>query len=187
VRYPEADGGSGLDKISDCIVREELSYLSQAFAIELVGAHAPGHLADLEGAGTPEQRERFFKPAMSRAKIAGFALSEPDGGSNVRACKTTGRQACPAAGSSTAASSTSATRRFADFLLVAARTRPELTPEAISLFIVELPNAGFDTHKLRKEGIRGSETGLIHIHDAFVPDEACSVHREGTYPVILES
>lgn len=32
VRYPEADGGSGLDKVSDCIVREELSYLSQAFA-----------------------------------------------------------------------------------------------------------------------------------------------------------
>src|SRR6478672_1839956 len=32
VRYPEADGGSGLDKISDCIVREELSYMSQGFA-----------------------------------------------------------------------------------------------------------------------------------------------------------
>ena len=32
VRYPEADGGSGLDKVSDCIVREELSYMSQAFA-----------------------------------------------------------------------------------------------------------------------------------------------------------
>ena len=25
VRYPEADGGSGLDKVSDCIVREEPS------------------------------------------------------------------------------------------------------------------------------------------------------------------
>ena len=32
VRYPESDGGSGLDKVSDCIVREELSYMSQGFA-----------------------------------------------------------------------------------------------------------------------------------------------------------
>ena len=32
VRYPEADGGSGFDKISDCIVREEMSRVSQAFA-----------------------------------------------------------------------------------------------------------------------------------------------------------
>ncbi|QWG14132.1 acyl-CoA dehydrogenase family protein [Bradyrhizobium sediminis] len=32
VRNPEADGGSGFDKISDCIVREELSRVCQAFA-----------------------------------------------------------------------------------------------------------------------------------------------------------
>jgi hypothetical protein len=32
---------------------------------------------------------------------------------------------------------------------------------------VDLPDEGFDTHKLRKEGIRASETGLIHIGDAF--------------------
>ena len=57
-------------------------------------------------------------------------------------------------------------------MLVAARTRPELTPEAISLFIVELPNAGVAISKLKKEGIRGSETGLIHIDDVFVPDDA---------------
>ena len=36
--------------------------------------------------------------------------------------------------------------------------------------IVELPNDGFEVHKLRKEGIRASETGLIHIEGAFVPD-----------------
>ena len=32
VRYPEVDGGSGFDKVSDCIVREEMSRVSQAFA-----------------------------------------------------------------------------------------------------------------------------------------------------------
>ena len=49
---------------------------------------------------------------------------------------------------------------------------PELTAEAISLFIVELPNAGIrDRTSCKKEGIRASETGLIHIDDAFVPDD----------------
>jgi len=76
---------------------------------------------------------------------------------------------------------------IADFLLVAARTQPELKPESISLFIVELPNKGFDIHKLRKEGIRASETALIHIEEAFVPDDCLLGGREGTYPVILDS
>ena len=40
-RYPEADGGAGLDKISDCIIREELSYVSQGFA---AAWSAHGHL-----------------------------------------------------------------------------------------------------------------------------------------------
>jgi alkylation response protein AidB-like acyl-CoA dehydrogenase len=70
---------------------------------------------------------------------------------------------------------------------VAARTDPEIKPESISLFIVELPNPGFEIHKLRKEGIRSSETALIHITDAFVPDDCVLGETLGTYPVILES
>lgn len=32
VRYPEADGGAGMDKITDCLIREEMSVVSQGFA-----------------------------------------------------------------------------------------------------------------------------------------------------------
>jgi len=87
VRYPQADGGSGLDKVSDCIVREELSYMSQAFASSW-SAHSHLGIWPIWKAGTPEQRKRFFVPALAGDKIAGFGLSEPDGGSNVRALKT---------------------------------------------------------------------------------------------------
>lgn len=185
VRYPEADGGSGLDKVSDCIVREELSYLSQGFA-SAWSAHSHLGIWPIWKAGTAEQRERFFKPALAGDKIAGFGLSEPDGGSNIRAMKTRAERV--AGGWKLNGSKLYITNApIADFLLVAARTSPELTPEAISLFIVELPNKGFDIHKLRKEGIRASETGLIHIEDAFVPEDCLLGGREGTYPVILES
>lgn len=185
VRYPEADGGSGLDKVSDCIVREELSHLSQAFASSW-SAHTHLGIWPIWKAGTPEQKQRWFQPALAGEKIAGFGLSEPDGGSNVRALKTRAEKV-PGGWKLHGSKLYITNAPIADFLLVAARTAPELKPESISLFIVDLPNPGFDIHKLRKEGIRASETGLIHIADAFVPDEALLGGRVGTYPVILES
>ena len=83
VRYPEAVGGSGMDKISDCIVREELSFCSQAFASSW-SAHSHLGIWPIWRAGTPEQRARCFVPALAGRKIAAFALSEPDGGAMKR-------------------------------------------------------------------------------------------------------
>lgn len=185
VRYPEADGGTGFDKVSDCIVREEMSRSCQAFASSW-SAHT--HLAvwPIWRAGTPEQKERFFRPALAGLKIGGFGLSEPDGGSDVRSLKTRAEKV--AGGWRLNGAKLYITNApIADFLVVAARTKPELSAEAISLFIVELPNAGFEIHKLKKEGIRASETGLIHIADAFVSDDCLLGGREGTYNIVLES
>lgn len=185
VRYPEADGGTGFDKISDCIVREEMSRVAQAFSSSW-SAHTHLALWPIWRAGTPEQKERFFKPGLAGLKIAGFGLSEPDGGSDVRSLKTRAEKV--AGGWRLNGAKLYITNApIADFLIVAARTKPEITAEAISLFIVELPNPGFDIHKLKKEGIRASETGLIHIADAFVPDDCLLGGREGTYNVLLES
>lgn len=185
VRYPEADGGSGMDKVSDCIVREELSYMSQAFASSW-SAHTHLGIWPIWRVGTPQQKGRFFAPALSGAKVAGFGLSEPDGGSNIRAMKTRAEKV--AGGWKLNGSKLYITNApIADFLLVAARTDPDIKPESISLFIVELPNPGFEIHKLKKEGIRASETALIHITDTFVPDDCLLGDKLGTYPVILES
>lgn len=184
-RYPAADGGGGFDKVSDCIIREELSAVSQAICSSW-SAHTHLGIWPIWHAGTASQKERFFKPALTGEKIAGFALSEPDGGSNIRALKTRAEKV--AGGFRLTGAKTYITNApFADFLLCAARTAPELTPEAISLFIVELPNEGFDITALQKEGIRASETGLIHIDNAFVPEDCLLGGIEGTYPIILDS
>ena len=50
----EADGGSGLDKVSDCIVREELSYMSQGFASSW-SAHSHLGIWPIWKAGTESQ------------------------------------------------------------------------------------------------------------------------------------
>ena len=185
VRYPQADGGSGMDKVAECIIREELSAVCQGFCSSW-SAHTHLGIWPIWKIGTPQQKERFFRPALSGHKIAGFGLSEPDGGSNIRAMKTRA-QKVPGGYRLSGSKMYITNAPIADFLLVAARTAPELTPEAISLFIVELPNPGFVISKLKKESIRSSETGVIYIEDAFVPDDCLLGHQEGTYPVILDS
>ena len=185
IRYPEADGGSGFDKVTDCIVREEMSYVSQGFA-SAWSAHTHLGIWPIWKTGTEAQKERFFRPALKGQKISGFGLSEPDGGSNIRAMITKAEKV-DGGYILNGAKLYITNAPIADFLMVAARTSPDLTPDAISLFIVELPNTGFDVASLDKEGIRASETGLIHITDAFVPDDCLLGGREGIYPVILES
>ncbi len=185
VRYPESDGGSGFDKVSDCIVREEMSRVSQAFS-SAWSAHSHLAIWPIWRAGSTVQKERFFKPAVSGDKIAGFALSEPDVGSNIRAMKTTATKVD--GGYCIKGSKLYITNApIADFLMLAARTKPEQSADAISLFIVELPNQAVAISKLDKEGIRASETGLIFFDDVFVPDDCLLGGEEGTYPIILES
>lgn len=185
VRYPEADGGSGFDKISDCIVREETSRVCQAFASSW-SAHTHLALWPIWRAGTPEQKARYFVPGLAGEKIGGFGLSEPDGGSDVRALKTRAEKV-EGGWRLNGAKLYITNAPIADFLVVAARTKPEPTADAISLFIVDLPHPGFDIHKLKKDGIRASETGLIHISDAVVPDEALLGGAVGSYGIVLES
>jgi butyryl-CoA dehydrogenase len=185
VRYPEVDGGAGMDKITDCLIREEMSVVSQGFA-SAWSAHTHLGIWPIWRAGTEDQKERFFRPALAGEKIAAFGLSEPDVGSNVRGLKTRAEKV--EGGWKLNGSKMYITNApIADFILLAARTDAELSASAISLFIVELPNPGFDITSLKKEGIRASETGLIFIEDAFVPDDCLLGSETGTYPIILES
>jgi len=184
-RYPVEDGGTGMDKIADCIVREELSAVCQGFASSW-SAHSHLGIWPIWKAGTPSQKERFFRPALAGERIAAFGLSEPDGGSNVRALKTRAARV-PGGWRLDGSKLYISNAPIADFVLIAARTRAELTVDAISLFIVARDSPGFEVSKLRKEGIRCSETGLIHLDGVFVPDDCLLGEREGTYPLILES
>jgi butyryl-CoA dehydrogenase len=185
LRYPEADGGAGMDKVADCIVREELSAVSQAFATSW-SAHTHLALWPIWRVGTADQKQRYLKQGLAGSLIGAFALSEPDTGSNIR--ELTAKAEKVAGGYRLRGSKLYISNApIANFLLVAARTRPELTSDAISLFIVDVPNSAVSISKLKKEGIRASETGLIQFDDVFVPDDALLGGREGTYPIILDS
>jgi alkylation response protein AidB-like acyl-CoA dehydrogenase len=185
VRYPEADGGAGMDKVADCIVREEISRVWQGFAAAW-SAHTHVALWPVWRAGTPEQKRRYLRPGLAGELIGAFALSEPDIGSDTRALKTWAKRV-PGGWSLTGAKLYITNAPFADFLVLAARTRAELVSESISLFLVPLPNPGISISKLKKEGIRASETGQVALDSAFVPDDALLGGEEGTYRVVMAS
>ncbi len=185
IRYPVEDGGTGFDKMADCISREETARVCQAFAAAW-SAHTAVTLGSIWRAGTAEQKERFVRPGLKGDLISGFALSEPDIGSDIRALKTRAEKV-PQGWRLSGSKMYITNAPIADMLLVAARTREELSVEAISLFIVTLPNPGVRIDSLKKEGIRASETGTVFFDDVIVPDDCLLGGQEGSYGVILAS
>jgi alkylation response protein AidB-like acyl-CoA dehydrogenase len=184
-RYPESDGGVGMDKVSDCIIREEIARVSQAYCAAF-SAHSHLGMWPIWKVGTSLQKEQYFDPAAAGEKVACFGLSEPDGGSDIRAMKTRANKV-DGGWKITGSKLYITNSPIADFMTLAARTKPDLSADAVSLFIVDLPTQGLTIDSLKKEGLRGSETGLLHIDDLFVPDSHLLGEKEGTYPVILES
>jgi len=131
-----------LDSRALVILRETLAFHSPladfAFAMQGLGSGA------ISLAGTPEQQARYL-PAVARGeKIAAFALSEPDAGSDVAAMATQASQTADGwtlDGSKTWISNGG----IADFYLVFAKTDPDAGARGISAFVVDATAPGLDS------------------------------------------
>lgn len=146
LRYcvPAAHGGAlpALDSRALVILRETLAWHSPladfAFAMQGLGSGA------ITLAGTPEQQSRYLPAVASGQKIAAFALSEPDAGSDVagmalRATPTA--QGWQLDGQKTWISNGG----MADFYVTFAKTEPDAGARGISAFIVDAQAPGLDS------------------------------------------
>jgi acyl-CoA dehydrogenase len=151
LRYavPAAFGGAlpDLDSRALVILRETLAFHSPladfAFAMQGLGSGA------ISLGGTPAQQADYL-PAVARGdKIAAFALSEPDAGSDVAAMKTVASVAHPESGTAGFVLNGSKTwisnGGIADFYCVFAKTEPTAGSRGISAFIVDAHTPGLDT------------------------------------------
>jgi acyl-CoA dehydrogenase len=86
---PEAAGGLGLGMLDEVVVAEELAYGCMGFYTILMASDLG--LTPIVLAGTSEQHERFLTPLTTGARLAAFALSEPDNGSDAAALRTRAR------------------------------------------------------------------------------------------------
>ncbi len=169
VRYPESYGGVGADKIMEVTLREEMSRVCQGIASSW-SAHSHLSTFPIFHGGTDKQKQQYLMPAIQGKIIGGFALTEPDAGSDTKSIKSTAVKTN--GGYVLNGAKTFITNApFADYLLTAAYTDQSKGYKGISLFLVDAKNPAVKIKKLDKHGIRSSETGEIFFDECFIEEE----------------
>ena len=130
-----------LDSRALVILRETLAFHSPladfAFAMQGLGSGA------ITLAGTPEQQAAYLPQVASGAKIAAFALSEADAGSDAGAMTTRATQT--ASGWTVNGSKTWISNGgIADFYVTFAKSDPEAGTRGITAFIINADTPGLD-------------------------------------------
>lgn len=177
-RYPVELGGGGGDKIMDCIMAEELNKVNAGIAASLM---VQGGLSTqpIYRFGSEEQKQRFLIPAVKGEKIAAFALTEPNSGSDAASITTRAQRD----GDGYILNGTKifiTNGPICDFVTLAAYTDPTQRGTGINLFLVENGTPGFSvSRKLDKVGNRSIETGELVFEDCRVPAENMIGEKEG--------
>jgi acyl-CoA dehydrogenase len=165
--YPEDCGGLGEhDPFYAIVLTEELARAGSGGLIASLMSHGIA-TPPIAKAGTPEQKARFVAPVLAGEKVAALAITEPSGGSDVAAIKTTARRegdAYVVNGSKTFI--TSGMR--ADFITTAVRTGGE-GMNGVSLLVIEGDAAGLSRSKLHKMGWWASDTATLYFDNVRVP------------------
>ncbi|MGW1344708.1 acyl-CoA dehydrogenase family protein [Kribbella sp. NPDC002412] len=167
---PEEYGGSSVgDYRFNAVFAEEVSKVSASLS-SCFGIHfdcAAPYLVDL---GTEEQKRRWLPKFCAGESIAAIGMTEPSGGSDLAALKTTAKRVD--GGWVVNGSKTFITNGdMADLVITAARTDPAKGAKGISLFVIEEGMDGFARgRKLDKVGQTESGTSELFFEDVFVPD-----------------
>ena len=171
VPFPQEYGGAGAGEIGYCILMEEINKVCGSTAT-VIGAHTGIGAMSIYLDGTPEQKEKYLKPLARGEKIAAFALTEPNAGSDAAAIQTRAVRD----GDNFILNGTKiwiTNGDIADVSTVFAVTDPALGARGgVTAFIVENTYPGFRVGtKESKLGIRGSSTAEIIFENCVVPKE----------------
>lgn len=174
---PEEYGGNEAGFLASVIMCEEIGKVSAAHTLPFnMQAHGPAYT--LLRWGTEEQKRKYIPGLVAGKLIGGFAITEPDTGSDVASMKTTARKDGDyyiLNGSKMWISNA----HVADCLLVYAKTDPSAGAKGISCFIVDTNTPGFSARAIEdKLGIHCAPTGEITFEDCRIPKEAL-VGQEG--------
>ena len=168
--FPEAYGGVGADLLTQCVAIEQIARACTTSSLILT-VQGLGALPILLG-GTDEQKQRLIPDLAAGRKLAAFALTESEAGSDAAAART---RAVRDGGHYVIDGG----KRFitngsvAGVISVFAVTDPDAPRhQRLSCFAVEVPTDGFSVVRLEhKLGIRGSPTAELAFERMRVPVE----------------
>ncbi|MDI9950934.1 acyl-CoA dehydrogenase family protein [Rhodococcus sp. IEGM 1305] len=170
ISVPEEFGGLGLSTRTQLIAIEEVARTDAALA-SIYTAHYLGLEPILVG-GTEEQKSRWLPRLASGELLAGFALTEPDAGSDIASMRTTARREDDGwhlSGSKTYISNA----KEADLVVAFAKTDPSAGFRGITAFVLPQGTPGVSYSEPQdKLGIRSAPTYTVYLDDVVLPHDA---------------
>jgi alkylation response protein AidB-like acyl-CoA dehydrogenase len=161
---PEAYGGAGLSTVAYALAIEEIAAGDGACST-IVSVHSSVGCAPIVKFGTEGQKRRFLPKLASGEWIAGFALTEPQAGSDASNLRTraerdgdhyviTGSKQFITSG------------KNGQVMIVFAVTDPDAGKKGISAFIVPTDTPGYEVVRVeRKLGLHSSDTCQLAFND----------------------
>jgi len=166
--YPEEYGGLDLDFFYTVIFLEELQKINSGGFAAAMWAHVYLAMTHLNKEGSDAIKQKYLVPSITGEMIGCLCITEPFGGSDVSGMRTTAVKDGDAYiinGSKTFITN----GVYSDYLVIAAKTSPELGNKGISIFVIDRDSPGISATKLDKLGWRASDTGEIAFDNVRIP------------------
>jgi alkylation response protein AidB-like acyl-CoA dehydrogenase/putative sterol carrier protein len=168
INYPEAYGGTEADFFFSVVFLEEIGRSGYGGFAAAVGVHEYMSVAHISKAGSEALKQKYLRGAISGEMVGALAISEPGGGSDVGAMRTTAvRDGDHYLINGNKTFITNGV--YSDFITVACRTGNSGKVSDISLIVVDRNMPGVSANKLDKIGWRSSDTGEIFFENVRVP------------------
>jgi len=177
--------GLDLDLFYTVILLEELQKINSGGFAAAIWAHAYLAMTHLNKEANHEQKVKYLQPSVMGEKIGCLGVTEPFGGSDVAGMRTTAIKEGDnyvLNGSKTFITN----GVYSDYMIVAAKTNPELGNKGISMFIVDSKTKGVSVSKLNKLGWRASDTAEIAFDNVIVPASNLMGEEGKGFPYIMQ-
>lgn len=168
VHVPEEYGGQGADSVATCIVIEEVARVCGSSSL-IPAVNKLGTMGLILNGG--EELKQKVLPEIAGGKMASYALSEREAGSDAGSMRTRARKD----GDDWILNGNKAwitNGGKSTWYTVMAVTDPEKGANGISAFLVNLDDEGFGVSKTEKKlGIKGSPTAELYFEDCRIPGD----------------
>jgi citronellyl-CoA dehydrogenase len=168
LKYPEEFGGAGLDFSYSMVMAEALGECNCGGVPMAIGVQTDMATPALARFGSDALRQEFLAPTIAGDFVACLGVSEPGGGSDVAAVKTTARSD----GDDYVINGTKmwiTNGMKADWCCLLANTSDGPPHKNKSLIVVPMDATGITRQKIRKIGMDSSDTAQLFFDNVRVP------------------
>ncbi|NUP85936.1 MAG: acyl-CoA dehydrogenase family protein [Burkholderiaceae bacterium] len=168
LKYPEEYGGAGLDFSYSMVMAEALGATNCGGVPMAIGVHTDMCTPALARFGSDELKREFLAPSIAGDMVGCIGVSEPGGGSDVAAVKTTARRD----GGDYVINGSKmwiTNGMKADWCCLLANTSDGPVHKNKSLIVVPLSAPGVTRQKIHKIGMNSSDTAQLFFDNVRVP------------------